>query len=55
MLGALLIAVPLVWAFTYFAQANTAGLGTGFTFVVGIVVLFCLGMDAVLLRGLFRT
>jgi len=37
-IGILLIAVPLIWAFTYFAQADTAGLGTGFTFLVGIVV-----------------
>ena len=53
--GALLMAVPLLWAFTYLAQADTTGLGTGFTFVVGIVVLFCIGMGAVLVRGLFRT
>ena len=53
--GGLLIAVPLLWAITYLAQAGRAGLGTGFTFLVGVVLLLCLGAGVVLLRGLFRT
>jgi len=31
------------------------GLGAGFIFIVGVVLLFFLGAGAVLLRGLFRT
>jgi hypothetical protein len=54
-LGALLIAVPLLWAFTYLAQAGTTGLGTGFALVVGAVLLFCITVGVILLRGLFRT
>src|SRR5260221_216685 len=54
-IGALLIAVPVLWAFTYLAQASTTGLGIGFTFVLGVVVLFCVGAGVVLIRGLFRT
>jgi hypothetical protein len=53
--GGLLIAVPMLWAITYLAQAGNAGLGTGFTFLVGAVLLFCLGVGVVLVRGLFRT
>jgi hypothetical protein len=54
-IGLLLITVPLLWAFTYLRQAATTGLGIGFTFVMGVVVLFCVGAGLVLIRGLFRT
>jgi hypothetical protein len=39
----------------YLATASSAGLGGGFVFLVGIVLLACLGAGVVLLRGLFRT
>jgi hypothetical protein len=54
-LGALLIAVPLIWGGYYISQAGAAGLGTGFTLLVGIVVLACVGFGVMLLRGLLRT
>ncbi|MBV9543118.1 MAG: hypothetical protein JOY61_01925 [Chloroflexi bacterium] len=54
-LGALLIAVPLIWGGYYISQAGAAGVGTGFTILVVVVVLACIGFGFVLLRGLFRT
>jgi len=53
-IGALLIAVPMIWTFTYLAQAGTSGLGTGFALLVGVVLLFCVGIGVILLRGLLR-
>ena len=54
-LGAILIAVPVIWAVFYLATASSAGLGSGFVFLIGVVLLACLGAGVVLLRGLFRT
>lgn len=54
-LGALLIAVPVVWAALYLMQASAAGLGSGFVLLVGIVLLAVVAAGIVLLRGLFRT
>ena len=53
-LGALLVAVPVVWAIAYLVQAGTAGLGDGFVVLAGIVLLAVLGVGLLLLRGLFR-
>jgi hypothetical protein len=54
-LGVVLVAVPLIWAAYYLTTASSSGLGIGFVFLVGIVVMACLGAGALLLRGLFRT
>jgi hypothetical protein len=54
-IGILLMAVPLIWAFVYLSQAGTTGLGSGFTFLVGVVLLAAIGVGFVLARGLFRT
>jgi hypothetical protein len=54
-LGAILIAVPLIWAVFYLVQAGTSGLGNGFVLMVGIVLLACIGAGVLLLRGLFTT
>lgn len=54
-LGIVLVAVPVVWAVMYLMQASQTGLGTGFVFLVGIVLLACLGAGLVLLRGLLKT
>jgi predicted phage tail protein len=54
-LGAVLVAVPVIWAVAYLMQAGAAGLSGGFVFAVGIVLLGVLGVGMVLLRGLFRT
>jgi hypothetical protein len=53
-LGILLIAVPVIWAAVYIAQAGTSGLTSGFTFLVGIVLLAAVGVGVVLVRGLFQ-
>ncbi len=49
------VAVPLVWAIFYLSQAGAAGVGSGFILLVGLVVLACLGVGWLLLRGLLRT
>jgi hypothetical protein len=54
-LGALLVAVPVVWAIAYLMQASASGLGGGFVTLTGVVLLLVLGAGVVLLRGLFRT
>lgn len=54
-LGALLILVPIVWAAFYLMQAGAAGLGGGFTFLVGVVLLAAIGFGVVLLRGMFKS
>jgi hypothetical protein len=54
-LGALLIAVPVVWAILYLTQAGAAGLGGGFMILVGVVLVACVGTGWLLVRGLFRT
>jgi len=54
-LGAILVAVPVIWAIAYLMQAGAAGLGNGFVVLVGIVLLAVLGAGILLLRGLFRT
>ena len=54
-IGLLLVAVPIVWGAIYIAQAGAAGLGSGFTILVGVVVLAAVGAGAALLAGLFRT
>lgn len=53
-LGIVLVAVPVIWAVTYLVQVGQAGLGTGIVFLVGIVMLACLGAGVVLLKGLLR-
>ena len=54
-LGALLIAVPVIWGIAYLAQAGAAGLGGGFVILVALVLLACIGAGFLLLRGLLRT
>lgn len=54
-LGALLIAIPVIWAIAFLSQAGTAGLGGGFAILVVLVLVACLGAGFVLLRGLLRT
>lgn len=53
--GAALIAVPVIWAGYYLMQVGSAGLGGGFVVLVGIVMLVCLGTGVMLLRGLLKT
>ena len=53
-LGILLIGVPVIWAAVYIAQAGTSGLTSGFTYLVGIVLLAAVGVGVVLVRGLFN-
>jgi hypothetical protein len=54
-LGIALIAVPLVWAAIYLAQAGIAGLGSGFVLLMAVVLLGCIAAGVLLVRGLFRT
>ena len=54
-LGALLIAVPVIWAGYYLAQAGASGLGGGLVVLVAIVMLACVGAGVLLLRGLLKT
>ncbi len=54
-LGALLIAIPVIWAIAYLAQAGTAGAGGGFAILVVLVLLACIGAGVLLLRGLLRS
>lgn len=54
-LGILLIGVPLIWAVVYLMQSSAAGLGSGFTLLVGVVLLACIGVGAMLVSGLFTT
>ena len=55
LLGALLVAVPVVWAIVYLMQAGASGLGGGFVLLVGVVLLGVLGAGFILVRGLLRT
>jgi hypothetical protein len=54
-LGALLIAIPVIWAIAYLSQAGAAGLGGGFAIIVVLVLLACVGAGFMLVRGLLRT
>jgi hypothetical protein len=54
-LGALLIAVPVIWAIAYLSQAGATGAGGGFAILVVIVLLACLGAGFILLRGMLRS
>ncbi|HET6319913.1 MAG TPA: hypothetical protein VFG86_25930 [Chloroflexota bacterium] len=54
-LGALLIAIPIIWAIAYLSQAGASGLGGGFVILVALVLLACIGAAFLLLRGLLRT
>ena len=54
LVGALLIAIPLVWGGAYLMQAGAAGLTGGFGIMVLIVLLACLGAGAILLKGMFK-
>jgi hypothetical protein len=54
-LGALLVAVPVIWAIAYLFQAGTAGLGTGFVLLTAIVLLAVVCAGLLLLRGLLRS
>jgi hypothetical protein len=54
-LGALLIAIPVIWAIAYLTQAGAAGVGGGFAILVALVLLACIGAGFLLLRGLLRT
>ena len=54
-LGVLLIAIPIIWAAAYLSQAGAAGLGGGFTLLVGLVLVAAIAAGVLLLRGLLRT
>jgi hypothetical protein len=53
--GILLIAVPIIWAIVYLAQAGAAGPGGGFTLLVGVVAVACVAIGVLFVRGLFKT
>jgi hypothetical protein len=54
-IGAFLIALPVIWAIGSLSQAGAAGLGGGFAVLVTLVLLACIGAGFVLMRGMLRS